>query len=347
VPSEVETVVSQLARTVWGPGPMYYAVIGGTTVILIMAANTAFAGSPWLSAILANDGYLPRQLAFRGSRLVYSRGIVVLAALAAGLIIAFDASVSALIPLYAIGVFLSFTLSQAGMAHRWYKSGKLAPGTEIRERGSTLQYTRGWRTKMLINGFGAVCTAVVMMVFAITKFSHGAWVVLLLIPFLVALFSAIHRHYRELARQLSLANQASPPRLTRHRVILSLAGVHKGSLEALRYARLLSSDVTAVHVSFDETEDQALRDKWDVYGEGVRLVILHSPYRVLLKPLVQYIDQLAETRQPNEVITVIVPQFVPSKWWHHLLHTQAAMWLRLVLLTRPGIQVTDVSYLVR
>ncbi|HEX2697132.1 MAG TPA: amino acid permease, partial [Anaerolineales bacterium] len=197
--SEEETIISQLARTVFdGRGSLYIAVIWATTVILIMAANTAFADFPRLGALHAADGFLPRQLAFRGSRLVYSNGIVTLSIIASALIILFQASVTRLIPLYAIGVFLSFTLSQAGMARRWWRVGHLKPGEEIVERGSTLRYEDGWVTKMVINGFGSVCTVVVMVVFAVTKFLDGAWIVLILSPLLVGIFFSIHRHYSHL-----------------------------------------------------------------------------------------------------------------------------------------------------
>jgi len=345
IPSEEETVISQLARTVYGgQGFLYLAVIAGTTVILIMAANTSFADFPRLSALLAADGFLPRQFAFRGSRLVFSRGIVALALIASLLIIVFQASVTALIPLYAIGVFLSFTLSQAGMAHRWWKIGRLAPGQEVRERGSTLIFGPGWQTKMGINGFGAVCTAVVALVFATTKFRDGAWVVLVLMPALIVAFSAIHRHYRRLAGHLSLEDYGAPPPVPRHRVILPLSGVHRGTLAALRYALLLSDDVTAVHVSIDPAEAMRIKDKWEVWGEGVRLVILDSPYRLLLEPLLGYIEEVAAQRQPNETITIVVPQFVPKRWWNNLLHTQTAFMLRMGLLFKPGIVITDVPY---
>ena len=345
VPSEQETVISQLARTVYGNrGPLYLALIAATTVILIMAANTSYAGFPRLSALLAEDGFLPRQFAFRGSRLVYSRGITVLALVASLLIVLFSASVTALIPLYAIGVFLSFTLSQAGMARRWWKIGHLAPGQEVRERGSTLCYEAGWQTKMAINGFGTLLTAIVALVFATTKFMDGAWIVLLLMPLMVVMFSSIHRHYRNLARALSLEAYGAPPPVPRHRVILPISGVHRGSLAALRYAMLLSDDVTAVHVSLDPAEAEKVRQKWETWGEGVRLVILDSPYRLLHEPLLGYIEGVAAQRQPNETITVVVPQFVPRHAWHNLLHTQAAVMLRLVLLFRRDIVVTDVPY---
>ncbi len=345
IPSEAETVISQLARTAFdGRGILYLATIAGTAVILIMAANTAFADFPRLGALQAADGFLPRQLAYQGSRLVFSRGIITLAVIASLLIILFQASVTALIPLYAVGVFLSFTLSQAGMAHRWWKAGHLTPGQEIKETGSTLRYEAGWKHKMVINGFGSVCTAIVMLVFASTKFVDGAWVIILLVPLLIAIFFAIHRHYKSLARQLSLDNYGPPARIRRHRVIILVSGVHRGTLEALNYAYLLSDDITAVHVSLNPTDAAKLRDKWELWGNGVRLVILNSHYRLMIEPILDYVEKLSAQRQPNEIITILVPHFVPKHWWHNLLHTQTAMMLRLALLFKPGIVVTDVSY---
>jgi amino acid transporter len=345
IPSEAETVISQLARTVFDSrGFFYHGVIAATTIILIMATNTSFADFPRLSALLAADGFLPRQLTYRGSRLVYSRGIVTLALIASLLIVVFNASVSGLIPLYAIGVFLSFTLSQTGMAHRWWKIGRLQPGQEVKERGSILRYEPRWWPKMLINAFGAICTAIVMCVFAVTKFTEGAWIVLLLMPILVAVFSGIHRHYRDLAARLSLERYGEPARVSRQCVIIPLSGVHRGTLEALRYARSLSSDITAVHVSIDPAEAEAVRQKWELWGGGVRLVILESPYRLLLEPLLQYIAEVAERRQPNETITIVVPQFIPGRWWQNFLHNQTAIMLRLALLFRRGIVITDVPF---
>jgi len=345
IPSEAETVISQLARTIYeGRGLLYLGTIAATAIILIMAANTAFADFPRLGALMATDGFLPRQLTYRGSRLVYSRGIMSLALFASVLIVIFQASVTALIPLYAIGVFLSFTLSQSGMAHRWWKIGRLKPGQVVEERGSSLRYESGWKLKMIINGFGGFCTVVVMVIFAVTKFREGAWVVLLLIPTLVVIFLTIHRHYQNLAARLSLRKYAAPPRISRHRVIMLVSGVHQGTLAALRYARLLSDDISAVHVSTNPDEAEKVRQAWEAWGNGVRLVILDSPYRLLLEPLLEYIDQIDARRQPNEIITIVVPQFIPQHWWHNLLHTQAAFLLRIVLLFRPGIVITDVPY---
>ncbi len=257
VPSEAETVISQLARTVFnGQGLLYLLVIIGTTVILILAANTAFAGFPRLSAMLAQDGFMPRQLTYRGSRLVYSYGIVSLAAVATCLIILFQASVTRLIPLYAIGVFLSFTLAQAGMARRWWRAGHLKPEGALPENAHEsrhiLRYEKGWLLKMISNGFGALCTAIVMFVFAITKFRDGAWIVLILTPVMISIFLWIHRHYATVATQFSLENYGEPPPYTvRHRVIVPISTVHPGTLAALRYARMLSDDITAVHISME------------------------------------------------------------------------------------------------
>jgi amino acid transporter len=345
VPSQYETIISQIARTVFeGEGILYLATLAGTTIILILATNTSFAGFPRLSAILASDGYLPRQMAFRGSRLVHSRGIVTLALIASLLIIAFNASVTLLIPLYAIGVFLSFSLSQAGLAHRWWKSGKLKPGKEVVETGSILSFDPNWRVKLIVNSIGAVATFVVMMVFAITKFAHGAYVVLIIMPLLVAFFSFIHRHYIRLASDLSLENYGEPLRITRHRVILPISGVHRGTLAALYYAHALSDDITAVHVSIDPDETGKIQSKWELWGDGVRLVVLESPYRLLLEPLLKYIVSIVDKRQPDEIITIIVPQFVPHRWYHNFLHMQTAFWLRLALLFKRGIVITDVPY---
>ncbi len=344
--SEEETVISQLARTIYdGRGIPYYMLISGTTIILIMAANTAFADFPRLGALHAGDGFLPRQLTYRGSRLVFSRGIMTLAVIASLLIIIFQASVTRLIPLYAIGVFLSFTLSQAGMARRWWKIGHLKEGEEIVEPGSTLRFEKGWRYRMVINGFGAVCTAVVMVVFAVTKFREGAWVVLILTPVLVAIFFSIHHHYKGLAKKLSLDNfGAIPPHNIRHRVIMPISGVHQGSLAALRYSRMLSDDVTAVHVAIEPAESEKVRKKWEMWGEGVRMVVLNSHYRLFLEPLLGYINEISRNRQPGETITIVVPEFISTNRLTGALHTNTADLLRSHLRRQPGIVIINVPY---
>ena len=350
VPSEAETVISQLSRTVFnGQGLLYLLVIIGTTVILILAANTAFAGFPRLSAMLAQDGFMPRQLTYRGSRLVYSYGIISLAAVATLLIILFQASVTRLIPLYAIGVFLSFTLAQAGMARRWWRAGHLKSDRSVPENAHEsrhiLRYEKGWVLKMISNGFGALCTAIVMLVFAITKFRDGAWIVLILTPVMISIFLWIHKHYVGMATGLSLENYGEPPPYTvRHRVIVPISTVHPGTLAALRYARMLSNDITAVHISMEPDDTEKVRRKWEMWGRGTRLVIVDSPYRLFLEPLLGYIDEILASRQANETITIVVPQFVASKRVYQALHMQTAEMLRRELLSTPGVVITEVPY---
>jgi amino acid transporter len=350
VPSATETVISQLARTVFnGQGLVYLLVIIGTTVILILAANTAFAGFPRLSAMLAQDGFMPRQLAYRGSRLVYSYGIVFLAGMASILIIVFQASVTRLIPLYAIGVFLSFTLAQAGMARRWWRAGRLKPEENlpdnVQQARHILSYEKGWSLKMISNGFGALCTAIVMLVFAITKFRDGAWIVLILTPVMISIFLWIHRHYARVAMRLSLDDYGEPPPYNaRHRVLVPISGVHQGTLAALRYARMLSDDITAVHISMEPDDTERVRRKWETWGRGTRLVIVDSPYRLFMEPLLGYIGEILASRQPNETITIVVPHFVPGKKIHNALHMQTAEMLRKELLATPDVVITEVPY---
>ncbi len=347
LPSEEETLISQMARTIFdGRGIFYLGTIAATTVILVMAANTAFADFPRLSAIAATDGFLPRQLTYRGSRLVYSRGIVSLAFVASALIAITQASVTKLIPLYAIGVFLSFTLSQAGMSHRWWKVGKLKPGEKKVERGSTLEEDKAWVFKMIVNGLGSFVTTIVMLVFAFTKFKDGAWFIVILIPILITIFSSIHRHYKKVAENLSLDHFTPPNRISHKKVVMPIGGVHRGTLAALRFAKILSDDVTVVHISTDPVETKKLQEKWEIWGDGYRLVVLDSPYRLFIEPLLAYIEDLDENKLPNEVILVAVPQFIPRHFWNNWLHTRTADTLRRVLLFRKDIVIMEVPYLV-
>jgi len=348
VPSEGETIISQVARTIFdNRGPLYLMLISSTTIILMMAANTAFADFPRLGALHAGDGFLPRQLTYRGSRLVYSSGIVALAVIASALVIGFQASVTNLIPLYAIGVFLSFSLSQTGMARRWWKSGHLKAGEEIVEPGSTVRYEKGWQGRMVVNGFGAICTFVVMLLFAIFKFKDGAWVVVLLTPLLVTIFFSIHHHYKNVAKQLSLEGHQSRMRISRNRVIMPVSGVHRGTLEALRFAHTLSDDITAVHVCIDQKEREKIETKWQTWGDGYRLVILNSPYRLFAEPLIDYINQLENVLRQDEIITIVVPQFIPKHWWQYFLHARTAETLRHLLLQRKNIVIMEVPYQIK
>jgi amino acid transporter len=344
VPSELETVISQLARTAFGNrGILYLGTITATTIILILATNTAFAGFPALSAIIAEDGYLPRQLSFRGSRLVFSRGIITLTAIASFLIIIFNASVTALIPLWAVGVFLSFTLSQAGMARHWWYNRRPVD-KQVTEKEKLHPYDPGWRWKLAINGLGSITTAIVTLIFAITKFRDGAWIIVLLLPMIVFSFYIIHRHYASLAQELSLEHYGQPPPSRRHRVIMPVSAVHQGTLEALDYALSLSDDVTAVHISIDAEETEKLRHKWSWWGKSARLVVIESPYRTFLEPFLEYVNELLLVLQPNERLTIVVPQFIPKHRWHNLLHTQTAFWLRFMLLSKRGVVITEIPY---
>ena len=346
VPSEKETVISQLARTVFdGQGLFYLLAIAGTTFILILAANTSFAGFPRLSAKLASDGFMPRQLNYRGSRLVYSYGIVALGLASSILIVLFQASVTRLIPLYAIGVFLCFTLAQIGMARRWRHAGRLKNADPSTASGSSLQYDSKWLLKMIANSVGAVCTAVVMVVFIVTKFVDGAWIILVVTPIFISVLLWINRHYSSVSRHLSLKNYGEPPPYNvRHRVIVPISNVNQGTLTALRYARILSEDITAVHISLEPEDTENVRKKWERWGRGNRLVIVDSPYRLFLEPLLAYIDEILASRQSNETITIVVPHFVPEKKMHNILHMQTAEMLRRELLSTPGVVITEVPY---
>jgi hypothetical protein len=265
------------------------------------------------------------------------------------LIILFQASVTRLIPLYAIVVFLSFTLAQAGMARRWWRAGRMSPDNtpadNKHESRHILRYEKGWFLKMISNGFGAFCTAIVMLVFAVTKFRDGAWIVLILTPVMISIFLWIHRHYSGVATGLSLKNYGEPPPYTvRHRVIVPISSVHPGTLAALRYGRMLSDDITAVHISMDPQDTEKVRQIWEMWGRGTRLVIVDSPYRLFLEPLLAYIEEILSSRQVNETITIVVPQFVASKRVYKALHMQTAEMLRRELLSTPGVVITEVPY---
>ena len=323
-----ETANSQLARAIFGSGSaVYYVLQIATMLILVLASNTAFADFPRLSYFLASDRFLPRQFAQRGDRLSFSNGIVALGVCSALLVIAFGAREQALLPLYAIGVFTSFTLSQFGMVQRWRR---LKP--------------RGWQYSALINTLGATVTGVVLVVIAATKFAEGAWAVLLLIPILVTLLLSIHRHYLNVAKQLSLADAPPPHAVRRHTAVVLISGVHKGVIPALQYALSLAPDnVTAVYVDMDADVTEKIKAKWEQWGSGIPLVVLPSPYRSLIRPLMQYIDEI-DARYDDDVLTIILPEFIPSKWWQHLLHNQTALLLKASLLFSKGKVVTSVPY---
>jgi len=326
VPNDAETVVSQLARVTFGGGTaFYYAVQAATMLILVLAANTAYADFPRLASIVARDRFLPRQFTTQGDRLAFSNGILILSALAAVLLVAFGGDTHALIPLYMIGVFVSFTLSQAGMVIHWRQS-----------RGP------GWRSSALVNGVGAVVTAVVLVIVAITKAAEGAWIIILMIPALVTLFSITRRHYDHVASELSLDGW-SPESQGRHVVLVPIGGIQRAVVKALRYARTLGDDVRAVYVEIDPAATTSMRQVWPEWGQGVDLVVLESPFRSLMEPLLDYIEEV-QRKNPAGFVTVILPEFVPSRLWQHLLHNQHALLIKGALLFKRNIVVTSVPY---
>ena len=343
MPSETETVISQIARTVFGSGTMYIVMVVATTTILIMAANTSFADFPRLAALQAADGFLPRQLTYRGSRLVFSWGIVGLAALASLLVVIFNASVSALIPLYAVGVFLSFTISQAGMVVRWHKVSKLKEGEEIESRGSTLVYDKQWRWRQAINIVGATATAIVTVIFAVTKFSQGAWFILLLIPTLIWAFFGTHRHYQRVANQLSLGELDIKPHNSPLQTILLVDNVHAGTLRLVNFARSLGNPWKAVHVAVDPERTAELLKKWNERIGFGELVLLESPYRSITEPLRDYIHQLQD-ENPDAFIHLLAGQLAMPSFWEQALHRNTNLLIDLVLRDMDRVVVTSVPY---
>ena len=326
VPREAETVVSVLARTIFGQNLLYYNLQAATALILFLAANTSYQDFPRLSSILARDGFMPRQMANRGDRLVFSNGILILSGLSIALLIVFEGDTHALIPLYAVGVFLSFTLSQSGMVRHWLK---------LRDEHPRPHH-------IALNALGAVATGVVCVVIAVSKFTHGAWVVVVLIPIMVVALLRIHRHYAEVAQKLSLAG-AHRPRIGKNPVVVLVAGIHKGVVEALEYARSISPNVTALTVDLDPTQTTKLRLKWAEWAPDIPLVVLESPYRSIIRPLLEYIDRM-ERQGEGRYLTVVIPEFVPSHWWQHFLHNQTALMVKAALLFRPGKVSISVPY---
>jgi amino acid transporter len=331
VPKEGETAVSLLAHAIFGNSAFYYVIQGSTALILVLAANTSYADFPRLSSLLAKDRFLPRQLASVGDRLVFSNGILGLSLSAVLLIILFKGDTHLLIPLYAVGVFLSFTLSQAGMVLH-----------HLREK------EEGWVRSLCFNFTGAVTTFVVLMVIASTKFLHGAWMVVLLIPILVLIFTKIHAHYLAVGRELSLIGQVPPGKLEpiKHTVIVPISGIHRGVIDALRYALSISPDVRACYVEIDSGSTERMQLEWKKWAHEIPFVVLRSPYRSVIAPLLEYLDDVEQTTH-GDVITVIIPEFVTSKWRYQILHNQTALLIRTALLFRRGKVVTSVRYHLR
>jgi amino acid transporter len=325
-PSHDVTVFAQMGKQVFGDGAALWVLQLLTAGILVLAANTAYADFPRLSSIVARDGYLPRQLAARGDRLVFSNGIVVLALMAGTLIVAFGGITNALIPLYAVGVFTSFTLSQSGMVRH-----------HLRERHE------GWKLHAVISGIGASVTFLVLIIVAATKFTTGAWIPLVVIPSIVLLFKTIKRHYDSVARGLSIAPGYKPRRMN-HTIVVLVGGLHRGVLEALAYSKSLAPNhLVAMTIVSDEEEQERIEKGWYEREIDVPLEIVHSPYRELARPVMRFIDEL-DARYENDIVTVVLPEFVVTSWWGHLLHNQSALFLKGRLLFRKGTVVISVPY---
>jgi amino acid transporter len=344
LPSETETVISQIARTVYGKQSIFYLLmLAGTALILLMAANTSYADFPRLAALQAGDGFLPRQLTLRGGRLVFSWGIVVLAVFASLLVIVANANTTTLIPLYAVGVFLSFTLSQAGMVVRARRIGKLKPGEVVKGLETDLVYEPHWRKHMIISAIGAVCTFVVMIVFAVTKFATGAWVIVLLIPTLVWIFFRIHRHYRSVAKALSW--DSAPPEPTNRLVqtLILIDDVHAETVRLVNFAKSLQHPWQAIHIAINPEKAEQVKKKWlQRIGEG-DLVIIESPYRTLAEPIQDYIEQIQEAN-PGCYVHIIMGHLAMDTFWAQALHQNTALIFNVALSRMERVVVTTVPY---
>jgi amino acid transporter len=326
LPKTDETIISQLGRLTFGTGVMYYALQIGTMLLLILAANSAFAGFPHLASILARDGYMPRQMATFGDRLVFSNGIIILGMFACFLLVLFNGDTHALIPLYAVGVFISFTLSQTGMVRRW-----------LTKKGPH------WRKSLIVNGAGAVTTGIATIILASTKFTHGAWIVFLLILILVGMFRSIRSHYKAVAEQITLTRDHRPPLPRRNIVLIPLNGVNKAVIRAVDYARSRPGEIRAVMVDVDPESTARIQIQWAQWGCGVNLFTLPSPYRSVLGSLLDYIENILE-KEPDIWVTVVIPEILPAHWWQSILHNQRALLLKTALLFKDRVILTDVPF---
>ncbi|WP_407311976.1 APC family permease [Desulfosporosinus sp. SB140] len=325
-PNSNETVISQIARLLTGRGWFYYLLQASTAAILILAANTSYNDFPLVFSLIAKDGYLPRQFSARGDKLVFSNGIITLSLLSAVLLVVFDGDTHNLLPLYAIGVFLSFTLSQVGMVVHWRKSKEA-----------------GWKTNLLVNGFGATLSGIVLVILATTKFIHGAWIVIVLIPLLIGSFLKIHKHYIDIAKKLRVDDQICehPEHI---KVIVPVATFTRVVVNTLEYATSISNDVTAVHIILDEEKSEKLESRWDSYYPNIPLVTLSSPYRAFLAPLIKYLESVEKTIKSHELIMVLIPEFITHKWWQYFLHNQTGLVLKSVLFFNKSYVIASVPY---
>ena len=331
-----ETILSALARRILGSGAPYVVVQTATLLILAVAANTSFAGFPRVASVVARDRYLPHQLSQLGDRLVFSNGMLVLAFLTGLLILAFGGDSHSLIPLFAVGVFLAFSLSQAGMVIHW-----------VRQRG------RHWRLKAFINGLGALTTVVTLLVVAVSKFAQGAWIIIFLIPLLVLAFRTVHAHYQGVARSLTLRGQpVSPEPLPSPRFVLPISGVHRGVIEAVRFVCSMSDRVTAVYIEIHPGDAARVSREWEKYGLGIPLSVVPSPYRSIIRPLMDFLDQTDRQHDDGQLAVVILPQFIPARWWQYPMHNQTAWLIKLALLygrrrSGRGRAIMDIPFYLR
>jgi len=333
LPVENSTALSEITELVCGRGWFYYYIQIATMLILYLAANTSYNGLPPLLSIIASDGYLPRYLGERGERLSFSNGIVLLSIFAGLLILIYDGNVSHLISLYAIGVFLSFTIAQIGMVCHW----KNIKG-------------RYWIGRAIINATGAVITGIVVLIIGISKFAQGAWIILIFIPLIIFVFKKIKGHYRDMAEQLHLPLEAMNPETSaeitggKNIVIVPISSPTVIIAQTLHYAKSIGTEVIAVHIATSEEIGKKVEDKWNCWNPGIRLLTIYSPYRLVVQPLIDYIEELAQKKGPNDYITILIPEFETKKWWHRLLHNQTGLILRTMLILQKNVIVSTVPF---
>ncbi len=331
VPAENVTMLSQLAENVFGRGWAYYYIQLTTMLILYLAANTAYNGLPPLLSIMARDSYVPRYLSERGERLGYSKGIILLSLVSAALIFVFQGNVEHLISLYAIGVFLSFTIAQSSLVVKW-----------IREKSA------GWISRTILNGFGACVTGIVVLVIALTKFSHGAWIVLIFIPAMIFFFKAIHRHYKTTAEQLRISTAEFAEQLEIHNprnlIIVPVSGITKVVAASIRYSKAMGGDVIALYIYTDEEERAKFEERWHSLNVDVPLRVLYSPYRSIVQPILAYVNEIEMQRSIYHYITIVIPEFETAKLWHRILHNQTGWILRTLLILRENVIVSTLPF---